>query len=171
TDEAVDVLRACWAEAPTSFQGPTVSFRDLKVKPLPARPVLIWVGGSSARALRRAVEKGDGWQGVGVPLHHHANPNRRTYATLEDLAATVKRVREDRPEPEFAVSMRLDVDGLSGDLDELRRHLDAYATAGVDHVLSAPAQRDLDAWLASVEALWRVFQGYGDSPGKGAYAE
>jgi hypothetical protein len=81
--------------------------------------------------------------------------------------ATVKRLREERPEPEYAVSMRLDVDGLSGDLDELRRHLDVYAGAGVGHVLSSPTQRELDPWLASVEALWRVFQGYGEPPGIG----
>lgn len=158
TDEAVDVLRACWAAAPASFEGPTVRFTDLKVKPLPTRPVPIWVGGTSRRALRRAVEKGDGWQGVGVPLSQLANPDRRRYIAVDDMAATVKRLREERPEPGFAISMRLDVDGLSGDLDELRRHLDAYQEAGVDHVLSSPIQRTLDGWLASVEALWSAFQ-------------
>ena len=157
TDEAVDVLRACWAEAPTSFAGPTVSFTDMKVKPQPARPIPIWVGGASARALRRAVEKGDGWQGVAVPLRQLSNPDRSRYAALDDLAATVKRLREERPEPAFAISMRLDVDGLSGDLDEFRRHLDTFAAAGVDHVLSSPTQRAIDGWLASVEALWNVF--------------
>jgi probable F420-dependent oxidoreductase len=160
TDEAVDVLRACWAEAPTSFEGPTVRFTDMKVKPLPARPVPIWVGGTSDRALRRAVEKGDGWQGVGVPLRQLANPDRRRYIALDDLAATVKRLREDRPERGFAISMRLDVDGLTGNLDEFRRHLDAYQEAGVDHVLSSPTQRTLDGWLASVEALWKTVEEY-----------
>jgi probable F420-dependent oxidoreductase len=160
TDEAVDVLRACWTEAPTSFEGPTVRFRHLKVKPLPARPIPIWVGGTGTRALCRAVQKGDGWQGVGVPLRQLANPDRRRYVTLDDLSATIKRLREDRPEPGFAISMRLDVDGLTGDLGEFRRHLDAYTEAGVDHVLSSPAQRTLDEWLASVEALWDVFKEY-----------
>lgn len=160
TDEAVDVLRTCWEAAPTSFEGPTVRFTDMKVKPLPARPIPIWVGGTGERALRRAVEKGDGWQGVGVPLRQLANPDRRRYLVLDDVDATVKRLREERPEPEYAVSMRLDVDGVSGDLDELRRHLDVYAGAGVGHVLSSPTQRELDPWLASVEALWRVFQEY-----------
>ncbi len=160
TDEAVDVLRTCWAEAPTSFDGPTVRFRDMKVKPLPTRPIPIWVGGTSERALRRAVEKGDGWQGVGVPLRQLANPDQRRYVTLDDLTTTAKRLREERPEPQFTISMRLDVDGLSGDLDELRRHLDASVEAGVDHVLSSPTQRMLDGWLASVDALWNVFQEY-----------
>ena len=112
--------------------------------------------GTSERALRRAVEKGDGWQGAFLPN--------------EELARMAKRLRAERPEAEFVLSTRLSVDGLSGDLDDLRRQLDACAAAGVDHVLSAPAQRGLDDWLASVETLWRVFQGYGDSPGNTGHA-
>ncbi|HEY3239572.1 MAG TPA: LLM class F420-dependent oxidoreductase [Acidimicrobiia bacterium] len=150
TDEAIDVLRTCWAAAPTSFEGPTVRFTDVKVKPLPGRPVPIWVGGTSERALRRAVEQGDGWQGAFLPL--------------EEVARVTKRLRAERPEAEFVLSMRTDIDGLAGDLGELRRQLDAYAAAGVTHVLSAPTQRALPDWLASVEALGDVFQGYGDSP-------
>jgi hypothetical protein len=34
------------------------------------------------------------------------------------------------------------------------------AEAGVQHVMSAPAQPDIDAWLRSVEALWSVFEPY-----------
>jgi probable F420-dependent oxidoreductase len=144
TDEAIDVLRACWAASPTSFDGPTVSFTDLKVQPLPARHVPIWVGGTSERALRRAVEKGDGWHGAFLPD--------------DELVRVAKRLRAERPEPGFVLSTRVATDGLSGDLDELRRQLDACAAAGIDHVVSAPTQRGLDDWLASVETLWRAFQ-------------
>jgi probable F420-dependent oxidoreductase len=145
-DEAIDVLRACWGSAPASFSGPTVSFRDMKVQPLPERHIPLWVGGVSERALRRAVEHGDGWQGA--------------FQTVDNIAGVVKRLRADRPDPEFTLSTRLDVDGLSGDLDGLRRELDSLAGLGITHVLTAPQQRGLDGWLASVEALWGVFSGY-----------
>jgi probable F420-dependent oxidoreductase len=147
-DEAIDVLRACWGSAPASFSGPTVSFSDLKVQPLPGRPIPLWIGGVSERALRRAVEQGDGWTGA--------------FQTLDSIAGVVKRLRADRPEPEFTLSTRLDVDGLSGDLDALRREIDALARIGITHVLSAPSQRGLDDWLASVEALWGVFSEFRD---------
>jgi probable F420-dependent oxidoreductase len=146
TDEAIAVLRACWASAPASFSGPTVSFTDMKVQPLPGRHIPLWVGGVSERALRRAVEHGDGWQGA--------------FQTVDNIAAVVKRLRADRPEPEFELSTRLDTDGLSGDLDALRRELDSLAALGLTHVLAAPGQRRLDDWLASVEALWGVFSDY-----------
>ena len=42
----------------------------------------------------------------------------------------------------------------------LRRELDSLAALGVTHVLTAPGQRRLDDWLASVDALWGVFSGY-----------
>jgi probable F420-dependent oxidoreductase len=145
TDEAIDVLRACWSASPTSFEGPTVAFTDMKVQPLPNHHVPIWVGGRSERALRRAVDKGDGWHGAFLPD--------------EELARVAKRLRAERPEA-FTLSTRLAVDGLTGDLDDLRRQLDACAAAGIDHVLSAPAQRGIDDWLASVDALWAVFQEY-----------
>jgi probable F420-dependent oxidoreductase len=146
TDEAIDVLRTCWSASPTSFKGPTVAFTDMKVQPLPGRHVPIWVGGTSERALRRAVEKGDGWHGAFLPD--------------DELARVAKRLRGERPGAEFVLSTRFGVDGLTGDLDDLRRRLDACAAAGIDHVVSAPAQRGLDEWLASVEALWGVFQEY-----------
>ena len=146
TDEAIDVMRATWASSPATFEGPTVSFADMKIKPLPDRHVPIWVGGSSERALRRAVEKGDGWQGAFLPF--------------QDVGRLAKRLRRDRPEAAFTLSTRVAVDGVSGNLDDLRRQLDGFAGAGFDHVLSAPSQRGLDGWLASVEALWRVFQEY-----------
>jgi probable F420-dependent oxidoreductase len=147
-DEAIDVLRACWGSAPASFSGPTVSFSDLKVQPLPGRAIPLWIGGVSERALRRAVEQGDGWTGA--------------FQTVDSIASVVKRLRADRPEPEFTLSTRLDVDGLSGDLDALRRDLDTLAGIGITHVLTAPSQRGLDDWLASVEALWGVFSEHRD---------
>ena len=147
-DEAIDVLRACWGSAPASFSGPTVSFSDLKVQPLPGRAIPLWIGGVSERALRRAVEQGDGWTGA--------------FQTVDSIAGVVKRLRADRPEPGFTLSTRLDVDGLSGDLDALRRELDTLAGIGITHVLTAPSQRGLDDWLASVEALWGVFSDYRD---------
>ena len=147
-DEALGVLRACWASAPASFSGPTVSFTAMKVQPLPGRHIPMWIGGVSERALRRAVEHGDGWTGA--------------FQTVDNIAAVVKRLRADRPEPGFTLSTRLDVDGLHGDLDALRRELDSLAGMGITHVLTAPQQRRLDDWLASVEALWDVFSDYRD---------
>lgn len=145
-DEGIDVLRACWGSSPASFSGPTVSFSDMKLQPLPGRPIPLWIGGASERALRRAVEQGDGWTGA--------------FLTIDDIATAVKRLRAERPDPEFTLSTRINADGLKGDLDTLRQELDTLGELGVTHVLTAPQQRNLDDWQRSVEALWDVFAKY-----------
>ncbi|MDQ3146547.1 MAG: LLM class F420-dependent oxidoreductase [Actinomycetota bacterium] len=139
TDEAVDALRACWEQRPVSFEGPTVALHDLDVLPQPDRRIPVWIGGHSAPALRRAVERGDGWHG--------------TFLSAEDTVPLVQRLREARPEPEFTLSMRLARDGLRADHDELRREVEAFAEAGLQHLLLTPLQSALDPWLASVETL------------------
>jgi probable F420-dependent oxidoreductase len=52
-DEAIRVVRALWRGEPPS--------PDATFAPLPSPQPEIWVGGSSARAIRRARELGDAW--------------------------------------------------------------------------------------------------------------
>ena len=59
-DEALRVLRAIWSGA-SDYDGPIWSFHDATAEPLPDPPPEIWVGGSSERAIRRALELGDVW--------------------------------------------------------------------------------------------------------------
>ncbi|MEY2438571.1 MAG: hypothetical protein QOF97_3407 [Acidimicrobiaceae bacterium] len=143
TDEAIDAIRACWEQRPVEFAGPNVTLHDLQVLPQPDRRVPIWIGGASRPALRRAVEKGDGWHG--------------TFQSPDELAPTLRRLREARPEDSFTLSSRVGWDGLSGDLDSYRHDLDAFEGLGLQHLMASPAQGDLDDWLRSVEALAKLF--------------
>ncbi|MBV8690392.1 MAG: TIGR03619 family F420-dependent LLM class oxidoreductase [Actinobacteria bacterium] len=140
TDEAIDCMRACWGEQPVTFAGPTVSFEDLKVVPGPAHPIEIWVGGGAPPALRRAVAKGDGWHG--------------TFSEPERTVPVLARLRAERPEETFTLSVRTNWDGIATDAGDIERDLDALAGAGLQHVLVTPAQGDIDGWLRSADALW-----------------
>ena len=59
-DEAIRVIRALWS-GERNFEGEYWSFHDATSEPHPSPQPEIWVGGSSARALRRARELGDAW--------------------------------------------------------------------------------------------------------------
>ncbi|NQW17673.1 MAG: TIGR03619 family F420-dependent LLM class oxidoreductase [Chloroflexi bacterium] len=67
TDEFLTALKLLWTNDAASFNGKYVSFKDVSVSPrplqLPHPP--IWVGGSSKRAMKRAVLHGDAWHPIG----------------------------------------------------------------------------------------------------------
>jgi probable F420-dependent oxidoreductase len=139
TDEIIDVLRACWSEDPVAFDGTCYRFPPLRVLPAPAHPIPIWIGGSSEAAFARAVAKGDGFQMIGV------DP--------DGAQPMVERVRRDRPEAAFAVSLRTGWDPQGMDPDRIRRERAEFEAVGVQHVVAAPWRRTLDDWLRSVELL------------------
>lgn len=67
-DEGIDAVRAALAEEFPAHHGAHWSFEGLGQRPRPVQPAVpIWVGGSSAPALRRAAERGDGWLPQGPP--------------------------------------------------------------------------------------------------------
>ena len=146
TDEAIDVIRRCWNEDPIDLTAPSwgVKMVDMRAKPQPGRAIPIWIGGHSEPAWRRAVERGDGW-------HGGFQPPERT-------AEIVARLRRDRPEQSFTLSMRTRWDALEDDPDEIERELVAYREVGIQHIVAEPRQRDLDAWLRCGEAFAKIFE-------------
>jgi probable F420-dependent oxidoreductase len=145
TDDALSALRACWEQRPVDYEGRFYQLRDLQFLPQPGR-IPVWSGGTSERALRRATTVCDGWQGA------YQDP-----AAIEPIVA---RLRRERPESTFTISVRVDWDGIAGDLDQYARQLDQYVAAGVQHLYACPVQKTVDEWLRSVEALHGTFEPY-----------
>jgi probable F420-dependent oxidoreductase len=68
-DDAIAALRASWGQPVPEYHGAYYDYAGLVVDPNSPRPdVPIWIGGSTARSLRRAVELGDGWVPFGLTL-------------------------------------------------------------------------------------------------------
>ena len=66
-DDALRALRAALSRSRPSYAGEFFAFDDLLVEPHARRdPVPIWIGGRTARSLRRAVELGDAWAPFGL---------------------------------------------------------------------------------------------------------
>jgi probable F420-dependent oxidoreductase len=141
SDETIEMLRACWTEDPVNRTGKTIpgDYKAMRTLPHPKKPIPIWVGGHSEPAYRRAVTLGDGWHG--------------SRKTPEEAAPIVKRLREDRPEESFTLSLRLNWDALTHDHDDMRRQLDGYREIGIQHVMFQPNQRHAEDWLKSSEQL------------------
>ena len=137
-DEGILMMRAVWGEDPVSFTARTIPsvIEDMRMLPRPETPIPIWIGGTSEPALARALRL-DGWHG--------------SRCTPEQAAPIVQRLRAQRPDPGFAVSLRHGWNGR--DVGELRARLEGYTAIGVEHVLVEPAERELSDWLAAVERI------------------
>jgi probable F420-dependent oxidoreductase len=143
-DEGIALMRAVWADDPVTFPTrhiPSV-VEEMRMLPKPEKPIPIWIGGSSAPALERALRL-DGWHGSRL--------------SPEEVRPIAHRLRDKRPEPEFAISLRYGWDGK--DAAALAARLAAYAEVGIGHVLVEPAERLIEDWLAAVERAARATEG------------
>jgi probable F420-dependent oxidoreductase len=143
-DEGISMMRAAWNDDPVSFEAKYIPaiIDGMRTLPRPDKAIPIWIGGTSEAALRRAARL-DGWHG--------------SRCTPEQAAPFVKRLRGERPEEDFAISLRYGWDGR--DPDALRARLDGYEAVGVEHLLVEPSARELSDWLASVEQVARAAKG------------
>jgi len=72
-DDAIRAIRASMGKRKPEYHGPYYDFGGLVIDPCAIQKNMpIWVGGRSARSLRRAVELGDGWCPFGLQDHELA---------------------------------------------------------------------------------------------------
>ena len=89
-DDAMRALRAGFGRAEPSYHGDYYDFDGFLVDPCGVQTdVPLWVGGRTARSLRRAVELGDGWAPFGLRNDDIADMVRRA----RDTAAWAARVQ------------------------------------------------------------------------------
>ena len=127
------------------------------MNPRPSEAIPIWIGGSSAGALRRAAWC-DGWHGTWAPLDEF---KRRVLMLLAEL----EKIERDRAEVTVSIHMEVTIgDGLdysgwssvgdgygdrrpvTGRPEDVAGLLVDYAEAGLDHVLVTPVVRGARAW-------------------------
>ena len=175
-DDYIGGWRAAWAGAEKYTSG-HFSFCDVRVKPAPAGPVPIWIGGSSPGALRRAAAC-EGWMGTWAPLDVFAERLGELRAHGQDAAAGSPTVASIHME--VRVGEPLDAGGrwsevgdgyggravASGSVPELAELLAGYIAAGLQHVLFVPLARSETEWAAHIEALVELksLLGAGDGP-------
>lgn len=62
-DEAIALLRLLLEQDEVAFEGKHYRYYGPGVKPRPAKPIPLWIGGNAPVALRRTARLGDGWLG------------------------------------------------------------------------------------------------------------
>jgi probable F420-dependent oxidoreductase len=170
-DENLTVLRQLLDEGGGSYHGRWVHFDGVELSPSPSqRPLPIFIGGHTQRAIERAARFGQGWLPGWRPiaelrewiarLRERLSENGRAADSVEvapELSATIAPVHEDavrRYEASRFVRHRRSRDpakrdpalmiasNLVGSPEAIRERLAALADAGVDHcaALAFPAE-------------------------------
>jgi probable F420-dependent oxidoreductase len=96
TDEALDALVRAWSEEGVAFEGGRFRAEGNTALPRPLqrpRPP-IWVGGNSRRAIRRAVERGDGWLPFPAPPRLAGHIRTAALESVADLEKGLAYARE-----------------------------------------------------------------------------
>jgi probable F420-dependent oxidoreductase len=141
-DEGLAMMRAVWTEDPVTFRSRTIPavIEGMTMTPMPISPIPLWLGGSSDAALRRTIRVADGWHGSGL--------------TPAEAAPLVQRLRAARPESGFTVSMRVPWNGR--DLGVLKSLVEGFAATGVQHVMIAPEDRNVDDWDSVLDGVGKL---------------
>ncbi len=141
-DEGLAMMRAVWTQDPVTFKSryiPAV-IEGMTMTPMPVSPIPLWLGGSSDAALNRTIRIADGWHG--------------SRHSPSEVTPIVQRLRAARPGPDFTISMRVQWNGK--DFGALRAEVENYAAAGVQHVMIAPEDRNVDDWDAVIEGVGKL---------------
>jgi probable F420-dependent oxidoreductase len=150
SEEQVALLRRLWAEPSVTFEGVHERVTGAGLAPLPVqRPIPIWFGGVSERALRRAGRLGDGW----FPL---VPPGPK----LDQAKAIVDAGAIGAGRDPSALGMEGRANWGAGGVDTVIDHVGRWRDAGATHVsvntMNAGlggVDGHLDALTAAAEAL------------------
>jgi probable F420-dependent oxidoreductase len=126
TDEMLALLRRLLAGEPVAADSPTLRFDEVRLAPVPARPVRVVVGGISDAALRRAA-RADGWIGVNF-----------SEATLMPILRRLERARAEAVESDAVVADRPFAVVVSRPPEFDRALVERYAAAGVTAIVNRP---------------------------------
>lgn len=178
-DDYIGGWRAAWGGA-EEYTSEHFNFAGVRLKPAPAGPVPIWIGGSSSAALRRAAAS-DGWMGTWAPVEVFADRLAELRAYEEEAGGIATGGVTASIHMEVRIGSPLDGGGrwsevgdgygarpvVTGEVPQLAELLERYIEAGLQHVLFVPLARSEEEWTAHVDAAAELKSrlGSGDRPG------
>ena len=114
-DESLEVLRGVWNEVPFAYQGKHFTARGVASLPAPAQPggPPVLIGGNSALARARAA-RNQGWSPLMVSPEVARTSRTPGIATVAELAARIKEVRDAAAAARYAPALTIQVHTPAG---------------------------------------------------------
>lgn len=157
-DDAIRLMRAAWTgEAVTVAGVPITQLPTPAQRPGPP----IWIGGNSRRAMRRAVELGEGWNPMPSPKRASRLLRTPGIESLDDLAQRLAQLHQlaaaaGRTEPIDVAFMPAGLDMFNSspvDAPKVVDELERMASIGVTWATVMLPGESLSAQLGSVESF------------------
>ncbi|HWE60463.1 MAG TPA: LLM class flavin-dependent oxidoreductase [Chloroflexota bacterium] len=165
-DEAVQIIRALWTDAPATVTGMHYAVTDAYCVPRPVPPPVLMIGGAGEQRTLRVVARHADWWNADyyspaeyarklAILHDHCRAIGRDPATIvPTYFATVSLSRHPAGAPTLPFSHRGELYLVNGDPDQVTQQLEQFAALGVQHVQLSfsdfPSMEGLDLFLSEV---------------------
>lgn len=184
-DEALDLLARLWSEDRVTCGGQYYQYADATISPQPVQqPLPLWIGGSSAAAIRRTARVGTGWlAGLQTPAQV-APVVRQIQAALPEFGRTIdddhygagfsfRFGAMDDPAAQRQAASLARLPGMSdpakyvavGDAGAITARLREYIGAGVSKFVLRPiAQDDADMNVQTRRLLGEVVPVFAKRP-------
>ena len=149
-DDAIRALRASLSQIEPVYRGEHYAYDGFVVDPCAVQPrVPIWVGGRTARSLRRAVELADGWAPFGLARADLAEMIARA---RDSDAWTARTERPDAPPFELVLQNEHPFDP-GAEPDRVRDAAARLADAGATTLNVRVVHHSLDHYLEQLAAM------------------
>jgi alkanesulfonate monooxygenase SsuD/methylene tetrahydromethanopterin reductase-like flavin-dependent oxidoreductase (luciferase family) len=141
-------MRALWTQDVVTFEGKYHTLNHVSIKPRPSRPVPVWIGGMSEKAIKRAVRLGDGW----FPQFRPDAPDPQ--GTIDRFFSLLR--ESGRDPDDFGIQTTFP---FGGSPDDWHAHVEQAASWGATHLsvntmgigLSSPREH-----IAKIEEIRQV---------------
>jgi probable F420-dependent oxidoreductase len=156
-DETLDVFDAVWGPDPVNFRSPRVIIDNAAVLPKPASKIPVMMGGVTPKAVKRIVERADGWLPfLPTPGPAGAAELRASWDRIRDMASAHGR---DASRMEMVVVGNVTFTdrpagpgrtAFVGTLDQIIDDVHTAAEAGADELI---VDLNLQDWFTSTQQM------------------
>ena len=163
SDEYLRIIREVWTHDQTSFSGRYFNFDKVYTSPRPVQQPgpPIWIGGRSKRAMRRAVELGDGWHPIGLSAQEMKEGRaymaglceRRQIARVPAMSLRANLLVDGVSEPVGPYAGRAGNTPFKGDPALIRDRAAEFEEAGVEHIVLDMATLSHRSFLRTLEVF------------------
>ncbi|MGB3303744.1 LLM class F420-dependent oxidoreductase [Gordonia sp. (in: high G+C Gram-positive bacteria)] len=144
-DDALEAIRSAFSTGTPSHDGPFYSYSGVTVEPHAQQATVpVWVGGRSKRALRRAIELGDGFNPFALPA-----------TEVKTMLAGV-----EVPHGFDVILATAPLDPL-GNPDRVRRQLDELRDGGATRITAAINATSVDHYADQLVELQSIARAHG----------